>query len=65
MNIPTIRHLNENIMSTDVEKLNRWREHFEAVPNHVVSNKVPTLLQPQKLLHQLEAYHKLLPVNWK
>ena len=28
-------------MSTDEEKLNRWREHFESVLNHVVSSDVP------------------------
>ena len=28
-------------MSTDEEKLNRWREHFESVLNHVVSSEVP------------------------
>ena len=44
--------LNGNILSTDKKKLNRWGE-------------VPLLLQPQKLFHQLEAYHKLLPVNRK
>ena len=56
---PPVLDLNGNILSTDEEKLNRWREHFESVLKHVVS----LLLQPQKLYHQLEAYHKLLPVN--
>ena len=33
--------LNGNILSTDEEKLNRWREHFESLLNHVVSSDVP------------------------
>ena len=56
---PPVIDLNGNILSTDVEKLNRCREHFESVLNHVLLY----LLQLQKLFHQLEAYHKLLPVN--
>ena len=28
-------------MSTDEEKLNRWREHFESVLNHVLWSEVP------------------------
>ena len=28
-------------MSTDEKKLNIWIEHFECVPNHVVSSDVP------------------------
>ena len=49
---PPVLDLNGNILSTDKKKLNRWGE-------------VPLLLQPQKLFHQLEAYHKLRPVNRK
>ena len=40
---PPFLDLNGNILSTDEEKLNRWRELFESVLNHVVSSKVPTL----------------------
>ena len=29
-------------MSTDEEKLNRWREQFQSVVNHVMSSEVPT-----------------------
>ena len=28
-------------MSTDEEKLNRWRQHFESVLNHIVSSDFP------------------------
>ena len=31
--------LNGNILYTDEEKLNRWREHFESVLNHVVTSQ--------------------------
>ena len=37
-----ILDLNGNILSTDEEKLNRWREHFESVLNHVVASDVPS-----------------------
>ena len=60
---PPVLDLNENILSTVEEKLNRWREHLESVLNHVLMFLL--LLQPQKLFHQQEAYHKLLPVNRK
>ena len=33
--------LNRDILSTDEEEQNRWREHFESVLNHVVSSDVP------------------------
>ena len=33
---------NGNILSTDEEKLNRWRENFKSVLNHVVSSDIPT-----------------------
>ena len=33
--------LNGNILPTNEEKLDRWREHFESVLNHVVSCDVP------------------------
>ena len=36
-----VPYLNGNILSTDEQKLNRWREHFESVLNHVVSIEVP------------------------
>ena len=48
-----VPYLNGNILSTDEQKLNSWREHFESVLNHVVSIEVPLLLQLQKLFHQL------------
>ena len=38
---PTVLDLNGNILSTDEEKTNRWREHFESVLNHDVSSDVP------------------------
>ena len=38
---PPVLDLNGNILSTDDEKLNRWREHFESVLNHVMSSDVP------------------------
>ena len=39
---PAVLDLNEKILSTDEEKLNRWRQHFNSVLNHVVSSEVPT-----------------------
>ena len=36
-----VLELNRSILSTDEEKLNRWREHFESVLNHIVSREVP------------------------
>ena len=38
---PPVLDLNGNILSTDVEKLNIWREHLESVLKHVVSSDVP------------------------
>ena len=38
---PPFLDLNGNILSTDEEKLNKWREHFESAFNHVVSSEVP------------------------
>ena len=37
---PPILKLNGNILSTDEDKLNRRREHFESMLNHVVSSDV-------------------------
>ena len=37
---PPVLDLNRNILSTDDEKLNRWREQFESVLNHAVSSDV-------------------------
>ena len=36
-----VLNLNGNILVTDEEKLNRWREHFDSVFNHVVLSNVP------------------------
>ena len=38
-----VLELNGNILSTDEEKLNKWREHFEYVLSHVVSSEVSPL----------------------
>ena len=38
---PPVLDLNGNILSTDEEKLNRWKEHLESVFNQVVSSNVP------------------------
>ena len=38
---PPILDLNGNILSTDEEKLNRWRKHFQSVLNHFVQSVVP------------------------
>ena len=48
---PPVLDLNENILSTDEEKLNRCRDDFESVLNHVVSSEVLLLPKPQKLFH--------------
>ena len=37
---PPVLDRNGNILSTDEGKLNRWREHFGSVLNHVVSSDV-------------------------
>ena len=67
--VPLVLDLNGNILSIDEEKQNIWREQFESVCWIMLCRvKLPLLLQPQKLFHQLEAleaYHKLLPVNRK
>ena len=38
---PPVLDLNGNILSTDEEKLNRCREHFESVLTHIVSSDIP------------------------
>ena len=60
---PSVLCLNGNIFSTEEEKLNGWREHNESVLNHVVSSDVPAFAPTTE--PKLEAYHKLLPINWK
>ena len=34
---PSVLDINENILSTDEEKLNRWSEHFKSVLTYIVS----------------------------
>ena len=53
-----VPYLNGNILSTDEQKLNSWREHFESVLTVVLMLcrvMFHLLLQPQKLFHQLKA----------
>ena len=51
---PPVQDLNGNILSTDEEKLNRWREHFEYVLNHAVSSEIPAFAPSTDLFHQLD-----------
>ena len=44
---PPVLDLNGHILTTDEKKLNRWREHFEFVLNHVVSSDVPPFVSRQ------------------
>ena len=53
--------LNGNILSTAEEKLNRCREHFESVLNHVVSSDVSNFAATKETISPARSIPRIPP----
>ena len=57
--------LNRDILSTDEEEQNRWREHFESVLNHVVSSDTPPFAPTTETISPTRSIPQTTPCKYE